>query len=93
MKSPGFTLVAVLTRALGRRREHRHIQRREWHIAAAAALALAKILDSILLDVEPRAPVIFAAVALAVAIAAVAARYIPARRAAQVDPMVALRRE
>lgn len=62
-------------------------------VGAAGAFALAKILESILLDVKPRDPATFAAVALAVAIAAAAACYIPARRAAQVDPIVALRHE
>jgi putative ABC transport system permease protein len=62
-------------------------------LGAAGALALARILESVLYEIKPRDPATFMAVSLAVAAAAAAACYIPARRAVRVDPMVALKYE
>jgi predicted permease len=59
----------------------------------AGALALTRLLQSILYEIKPRDPATFFAVAIAVAVAAALACYIPARRATRVDPMVALRYE
>jgi predicted permease len=55
------------------------------------ALALTQYLESLLFEVKPRDPFIFAAVPLLLLVIAAAASYLPARRAAKVDPMVALR--
>lgn len=62
-------------------------------IGAAGALALTKLLASLLYAVKPSDPITFAAVALLLGVIAVLASYVPARRAMRVDPMIALRHE
>jgi predicted permease len=56
-----------------------------------AALALTRLMSSILFEVKPTDPVTFGGVALILCAIALLACYIPARRAASVDPMQALR--
>jgi len=57
------------------------------------ALALTRLLRGLLFEVQPTDPLTFVGVATVLAAAAFAACYIPARRAAHVDPMIALRSE
>ena len=66
-------------------------------IGTAAGLALAfvasRLLSGLLFGVEPWDPLVFGGSTLLVTIAAVAASYLPARRAVAIDPAVALRGE
>ena len=62
-------------------------------VGLAGSLAFTRTLESLLFGVTPTDPLTFAAVILLLVAAALLACYIPARRAANVDPMVALRYE
>ena len=62
-------------------------------VGLAASLAANRVLSSELWGVSARDPLTFAAVALVVLTAGVAACWFPARRATRVDPMIALRFE
>jgi putative ABC transport system permease protein len=62
-------------------------------IGLATALGTAQLLKSLLFNVAPHDPLPYAAVALFLALMALAATLIPARRAASVDPIEALRTE
>jgi ABC-type antimicrobial peptide transport system permease subunit len=59
----------------------------------AAALGLTRVMGSMLYGVSPWDPATFCGVALVLLLVALAACYLPARRALRVDPIVALRHE
>jgi putative ABC transport system permease protein len=58
-----------------------------------AAFATSRVLGSLLFQVNATDPLVYLTVAFVLAIAAIAACWIPARRASRVDPMVTLRSE
>jgi putative ABC transport system permease protein len=58
-----------------------------------ASLGVTRLMSSLLYGVKPSDPFTYAAVSLLLMAAAVVAAYIPARRAVQIDPLVALRYE
>ncbi len=60
---------------------------------AAAALGVAQLLRHQLLGVQPTDPITLASIALLLGTVALAASYLPARRAAAVDPAIALRHQ
>ena len=60
---------------------------------AVAAFGLAHVLGSLLVGVSVRDPVVYATVAGVLALVAVVAAWVPARRASRIDPVTALRYE
>ncbi|HET7551159.1 MAG TPA: ABC transporter permease [Gemmatimonadaceae bacterium] len=57
------------------------------------ALMLTRFLRSMLFEVNPTDPLVLAGVSLVLVVVALAASYMPARRAAKIDPVIALRAE
>jgi putative ABC transport system permease protein len=62
-------------------------------VGIVASVAVTRTITSLLFGLSPMDPVTFVGVGLLLAAVALLASYIPARRAAKVDPMVALRYE
>jgi ABC-type antimicrobial peptide transport system permease subunit len=57
------------------------------------ALALTRLMKSVLFDVSPSDPLTYVEVSAALVLAATLASYLPARKATKVDPVEALRAE
>ncbi len=62
-------------------------------IGLFGAVALTRVLSSLLFEVRPFDPLTYAAAAITILVVAVAASALPARRASRVDPAIALRGE
>ena len=62
-------------------------------IGLLASLALTRYLETLLFEVKPTDPAIYISVSILVLTVAAAASYVPSRRAATVDPVIALRDE
>ena len=62
-------------------------------VGVLASLAVTKTAESLLYELKPNDPLTIASATLLLAAVAALAGYVPARRAARVDPMVALREE
>jgi predicted permease len=62
-------------------------------LGLVAAVAGTRLLTNILFRVQPNDPMVYLAVAVLLAIVALVASYVPARRAAKIDPLTAIRQE
>jgi predicted permease len=62
-------------------------------LGTVLALALSRVLATLLFDLSPTDPVTFVTIALVLAVVAIVASWLPARRATRVDPLRALRAE
>jgi ABC-type antimicrobial peptide transport system permease subunit len=62
-------------------------------VGLAGALGLTRLMSSLLYGVGASDPATFVAVSLFLGAVALAATYLPARRATRIDPLSALRRE
>jgi ABC-type antimicrobial peptide transport system permease subunit len=76
------------------------VMREAWWLAFAgvgigltAALGLSHLIESLLYGLRPTDPITMASAATLLVAIALAASWIPARRAARIDPMHALRHE
>ncbi len=62
-------------------------------IGLVGAFLLSRTMTSLLFDVSPTDPIVYLAVSIVLIAVALLASYLPARRAARIDPLVALRDE
>jgi ABC-type antimicrobial peptide transport system permease subunit len=62
-------------------------------VGVAGSAGLTRLLSGMLYDVRPLDPVVLGGVSLLLAAVALVASYLPARRAARIDPIQALRCE
>jgi len=62
-------------------------------VGLMAALGLTRFVRTMLYEIRPNDPATFAAVAVTLALVAVVAAFVPARRASRVDPVIAIRSE
>ena len=62
-------------------------------IGTLLALSVSHLLESLLTGVSPRDPLVFVVVTLVLAGVSLLASYVPARRAARIDPLLALRQD
>jgi len=62
-------------------------------LGCGAAFVVARLIKNLLVGVGPAEPVTYLGIAIILALMALAACYVPARRAMRIDPMVALRYE
>jgi predicted permease len=62
-------------------------------LGLGGALLVTRFMSALLFDVRPRDPLTFASIAMVLGLVALLASYVPARRAARVDPMISLRSE
>jgi ABC-type antimicrobial peptide transport system permease subunit len=75
------------------------VQESAWPVAIGIAMGLAgaavatRAIMSVLFEIQPSDPPTYVATALAVSLTSLIAAWIPARRAARVDPVTALRAE
>lgn len=83
---PGHVLGMVL-------REGMSLVLRGMVIGLVVAFAVTRLLSRFLYGISPADPATFAGISLFLAAVTLAATFVPARRAAQVDPIVALRYE
>ena len=60
-------------------------------VGLPAAFALARVMASVVFGISPRDPLTFATLPIAIVGVTLLACYLPARRAARVDPVVAIR--
>ena len=97
MLTGAFAATAVLLAALG---IHGYVLRLGmkpvlFGLVAGLATALGggRVLNSLLFETYASDPAILTAVAVAIMLIALAACYLPSRRATKVDPMIALRAE
>jgi ABC-type antimicrobial peptide transport system permease subunit len=62
-------------------------------VGLTGSFLLSRVMASLLFEISPTDPLTFAMVGIGLAAVALLACFVPARRAAKVDPMVALRYE